>query len=141
MVVDAAETVFAASGFDVWEHNGKVEGQASALRELARLAGLPQNLEELHEAAFVDRHGTMYLPLELAERLAHDYATAEPEIVLMYMEDQESEYTARGYEPASATTTTSCARTCPASRLPATGLDTRRKSRSFVARSSGLTTW
>lgn len=93
------ETVFDASGYDVWEHSGKVEGRASALREMARLAGLPQSLEDLHEGAYVDRHDNMYLPLELGERLAHAYAAAEPEIVLMYIEDQESEYKARGYEP------------------------------------------
>lgn len=41
----------------------------------------------------------MHLPLELAERLAHAYASAEPEIVLRYIEDQEREYKARGYRP------------------------------------------
>ena len=69
-------------------------------REIARQTGLPQNLEDLHEAAYVDRFGDMHLLLfEVAEKLAHAYASAEPEIVLMRIEDFESEYRAKGYEP------------------------------------------
>lgn len=41
----------------------------------------------------------MHLPVEVAEQLAHAYASAEPEIVLIYIEDFESEYKAKGYEP------------------------------------------
>jgi hypothetical protein len=41
------------------------------LREIARLAGFPQNLEDLNEVAYVDRFGEMHLPVEVAEQLAH----------------------------------------------------------------------
>lgn len=41
----------------------------------------------------------MHLPVEVAEKLAHAYASAEPEMVLMSIEDFESEYKAKGYEP------------------------------------------
>ena len=40
--------------------------------------------------------GVMHLPVEVAEKLAHAYASAEPEMVLMYIEDEEKEYKARG---------------------------------------------
>ena len=73
--------------------------EAGELREIARLAGLLTNIESLHEAAYVDRFGEMHLPVEVAEKLAHAYAAAEPEIVLMYIEDEESELWAKGYEP------------------------------------------
>ena len=47
----------------------------------------------------MDRFGSMHLPVRVAEKLAHAYATAEPEIVLMYIEGQENEFKVRGYEP------------------------------------------
>ena len=37
--------------------------------------------------------------VEVAERLAQSFAKAEPELLLMYIEDEEREYKARGYEP------------------------------------------
>jgi len=94
-------TVLVATGYnDAYaEDDGTVHMEAAELREIARLAGLTQKLEDLHEAAYVDRSGRMHLPVEVAEKLAHAYASAEPEIVLMYIEDQESEYKAKGYEP------------------------------------------
>jgi hypothetical protein len=39
------------------------------------------------------------LLFEGAEKLVHAYASVEPEIVLTRIEDFESEYRARGYEP------------------------------------------
>ena len=61
--------------------------------------GLPRELETLHEAAYVDRFARMRLPVEVAEKLAQAYAAAEPEIVLMFIEDEENEYRSKGYEP------------------------------------------
>jgi len=97
----AIETVLASTGYGdaTADDDGSVHMEAVELRQIARLAGLPQELEKLHEAAYVDRDGTMHLPVEVAEQLAHAYAAAEPEIVLMYIEDQESEYKAKGYDP------------------------------------------
>jgi len=40
----------------------------------------------------------MHLPIEVAEKLAHAYASAECEMVLMYIEDEENEDRARGFE-------------------------------------------
>jgi hypothetical protein len=97
----AIRTVMCATGYDDADadDDGTVHMEAVELREIARLAGLPQNLEELHPLTYVDRRGDLHLPVEIAEKLAHSYASAEPEIVLMYIEDQEKEYKARGYEP------------------------------------------
>ena len=97
----AIETVMEATGYADGgaDDDGTVHMEAVELREIARLAGLPQNLEDLHEAAYVDRCGEMHLPVEVAEQLAHAYASAEPEMVLMSIEDFESEYKAKGYEP------------------------------------------
>jgi hypothetical protein len=100
-VAGAIDTVMAATGFDdaYAEDDGTIHMEAAELREIARLAGLPPNLEDMHPAAYIDRSGQMHLPLEVAEKLAHTYASAEPEMVLMYIEDRESEYKARGYVP------------------------------------------
>ena len=97
----AIATVMAATGYSDGsaDDDGTVHMEAVELREIARLAGLPQNLEDSHEAAYVDRFGDMHLPVEVAEKLAHAYASAEPEIVLMFIEDEENEYRAKGYEP------------------------------------------
>lgn len=100
-VAGAIDTVMTATGFDdaYADDDGTVHMEAAELREIARLAGLPPNLEDMHPAAYIDRSGQMHLPVKVAEKLAHAYASAEPEIVLMYIEDRESEYTARGYVP------------------------------------------
>jgi hypothetical protein len=100
-LVGAIRTVICATGYnDAWaEDDGTVHMEADELREVARLAGLLPNIEALHEAAYVDRGGEMHLPVEVAEKLAHAYAVAEPEIVLMYIEDEESGLKAKGYEP------------------------------------------
>ena len=97
----AIETVMVATGYaDAGaDEDGTVHMEAVELREIARLAGLPQKLEDLHPLAYVDRDDYMHLPVEVAEKLAHSYASAEPEIVLMYIEDEEKEYRSRGYEP------------------------------------------
>lgn len=97
----AIRTVMEATGYSDGgaDDDGTVHMTAAALREIARLAGLPQNLEDMHEAAYVDRYGEMHLPVGLAERLAHAYASAEPEMVLMSIEDDENELKAKGYEP------------------------------------------
>ena len=97
----AIETIMCASGYGDADadDDGTVHMEAVELREIARLAGLPQKLEDLHPLAYVDHSGVMHLPVELAERLAHAYATAESEMVLMYIEDKENEYKYRGNEP------------------------------------------
>ena len=63
--------------------------------------------------------------VEVAEQLAHAYAAAEPEIVLMYIEDEEREYKAKGYEPATASGMTTCGRRPRALPWRAIGRGTR----------------
>ena len=100
-VAGAIETVMYATGYTdaSADDDGTIHMRAESLREIARLAGLSQKLEDLHSLAYVDRDGYMHLPVELAENLAHAYASAESEIVLMYIEDEENECRARGFEP------------------------------------------
>jgi hypothetical protein len=99
----AIDTVMRATGYadsdGGVDDDGTVRMKSVELREIARLAGLPQKLEDLHPLAYVDRFDDLHLPLELAEQLAHAYASAESEMVLMYIEDEEKEYKCRGYEP------------------------------------------
>ncbi len=100
-LVKAIETVIYATGYSDAgaDHDGTIRMDAEELREIARRASLPQRLEDMHPAVYVDRHGSMHLPVEVAERLAQSFAKAEPELVLMYIEDEEREYKARGYAP------------------------------------------
>jgi hypothetical protein len=70
-----------------------------SVQRIAERAGLTEPVTGLHPAAFVDRFGTLHLPYEGAEKLARAFAAAEPETVLLYIQDQEAEYKARGYEP------------------------------------------
>lgn len=100
-LVGAIDTVISATGYgDAWtKDDGTVHMEATEVREIARRAGLPQDLEKLHPVAYVDRSGCMHLPVQLAEELSRAFAAAEPQTVLMYIEDLENEFKARGYEP------------------------------------------
>ena len=64
----AIETIMAATGFsDGWaDDDGTVHMQAVELRQLARLAGLPEELEKLSDEVYVDRFGEMHLPVAVA---------------------------------------------------------------------------
>ena len=97
----AIETVMYSTGYTSAsaDDDGTVHMPQEDLRDMARVAGLTQKLEDLHPLVYVDRGGYMHLPLEVAEKLAHAYANAEPEMVLMYVEDEENEDRARGFEP------------------------------------------
>lgn len=100
-IAGAIRTILCSTSYsDAWaDDDATIHMEAVELREIARLAGLAQKLEDLHPLAYVDRQGVMHLPVEVAEKLAHAYASAEPEMVLMYIEDEEKEHKARGYEP------------------------------------------
>jgi hypothetical protein len=97
----AIQTVMYSTGYTdaSADDDGTIHMRAEELREISRLAGVPQKLDDLHPLAYVDRDGYMHLPIEVAEKLAHAYASAESEMVLMYIEDEENECRARGYEP------------------------------------------
>lgn len=100
-LADAIEAVMTSTGYAgaSADDDGTVHMRAEELRGIARVAGLTQQLENLHPLAYVDRDGYMHLPIEPAEQLARAYASAEPETVLMYIEDEENECRARGFEP------------------------------------------
>ncbi len=70
-----------------------------SIEQIGQRAGMTEPVTDLHPAAFVDRFGTLCLPFDGAEKLARAFAAAEPETVLLYIQDQETEYKARGYEP------------------------------------------
>jgi len=72
-----------------------------AAEQIAARAKMTEPLVGLHPAAFVNRFGAPYLPYDGAEKLAMAFAAAEPETVLLFIQDQEAEYKARGNEPGS----------------------------------------
>jgi hypothetical protein len=76
-----------------------VANQKERAERLWRRAKLPGRLQNAHPLAFVDRHGTLHLPYKTALRFAQAFAAAEPEAVLTYLNDLETEYRAGGYEP------------------------------------------
>ncbi|MCL5736915.1 MAG: hypothetical protein M1274_15320 [Actinobacteria bacterium] len=96
--VKAIKTVMYSTGYNDAgaEHDGAIRMEAEELREVARLAGLPQELESLDSLVYVDRHCRMHLPLDVAEKLAQSYAGTQSEMVLIYIEDEEEECKARG---------------------------------------------
>jgi hypothetical protein len=79
--------------------HGMLSMSLESVEQIAERAGLAEPVTGLHPAAFVTRFGTLCLPYEGAETLARAFAAAEPETVLLYIQDQEAEYRARGYEP------------------------------------------
>ena len=62
-------------------------------------AGLKERAADLHPLAFCDREGNVHLPIEAAEAVGRAFAAAEPETVLMSIEDDAGELKVRGYEP------------------------------------------
>jgi hypothetical protein len=100
-VAGAISTVMAATGYNDGgaADDGTVCMEAGEMREIARLAGLSPNLEELDPVAYVDRSGMMRLPADLAERLARAYASAQPESVLLFIEDEETQLRTEGNMP------------------------------------------
>lgn len=69
------------------------------VREIAARAGLQDAVEQLHPDAFIDKFGEFHLPIAGAEVLAKAFAVTEPQTVLLYIEDTERAYVARGREP------------------------------------------
>jgi hypothetical protein len=69
------------------------------LQRIADRAGLETSLTNLHPVAFRDRHGNLHLPLEAAVAIARAFAAAEPQTVVMYIDDRESELKISGFHP------------------------------------------
>jgi hypothetical protein len=98
-VAEAVSSVLASSGEP--SAYAAVEGVSMREEELERImrrAGLEGEPTSLHRLAFRDRFGEVHVPLDGAEPLARAFAAAEPETVLMYLSDQESELKYRGYQ-------------------------------------------
>ena len=98
---DATEAVLFSTGdpaAGLMSH-GMLSMSLESVQQIAERAGLTEPVTGLHPVAFIDRFGALHLPYEGAEKLARAFAAAEPETVLLYIQDQEAEYKARGYEP------------------------------------------
>jgi hypothetical protein len=97
---EAVSAVLAASGepsAGAW--GGICSMPEDEIQRIADRAGLNEAPVKLHHLGFVDRFGEVNLPLEGAEALARAFAAAEPENVLMYLDDQEEELRLSGNEP------------------------------------------
>jgi len=79
--------------------DGVLVADVEAVRRVAARAGITEPVEDLHPLAFVDRHGCLHLPYAAAEKLARNFAAAEPQTVLLHVEGLEKELRAEGYLP------------------------------------------
>jgi hypothetical protein len=96
---EAIGTVLAASGEPSAGAGEWLTMPEDELQRIVDRAGLGEQAAELHPLGFVDRRGEVHLPLDGAERLARAFAAAEPENVLMYIDDREEELKRRGNVP------------------------------------------
>lgn len=99
-VAEAVGTVLASSGEP--SAYATIEGLSMPEAEIERIvrrAGLDDRLDSLHPLGFVDRHREVHLPLDAAERIARAFAAAEPESVLMAIQEHEDELRSRRYAP------------------------------------------
>lgn len=99
-IEEAVSAVLASSGEpSAFAGQGGVsmpEVEVQRIMDRANLGGRPA---ALHYMGFRDRLGEVHLPLEAGVTLARAFAAAEPETVLMYVQDQEEELRLRGNVP------------------------------------------
>lgn len=99
-LAEAVATVLASSGEpSAWAEWDGLSMPEDELERIAHRAGLEKPPVELHPLAFCDRRGDLHLPLEAGEALARAFATAEPETVLMAIQDREEELRLSGNVP------------------------------------------
>ena len=96
---EAVSSVLAASGEPSAYCGEWLSMPEDELQRIIDRAGVSETPTELHPLGFVDRHGEVHLPLDGAERIARAFAAAEPENVLMYIDDHEEELRRRGNVP------------------------------------------
>jgi hypothetical protein len=99
-IVEAVSSILASSGEP--SAGAGVSGLTMPEQEIARImgrAGVDGEPATLHHLAFRNRHGDVQMPFDAAEKLARAFAAAEPETVLMYLDDQESTLKHQGYRP------------------------------------------
>lgn len=101
VVLDAANEVFYASGEPLFVE--EVKGytrldheERSALTRLAARSNL--NIDDwIRSPSFIDRRGVLYLPDEKLVTLAICFAKAEPESVVLHLDNEEQTYLREGY--------------------------------------------
>jgi hypothetical protein len=99
-IVEAVSSILESSGEpSAGAATGGLEMPQSELERIMRRAGIEGDFASLHYLAFRNRRGEVEMPLDGAETLAGAFAAAEPETVLMYLSDRESELKHRGYRP------------------------------------------
>jgi hypothetical protein len=99
-IVEAVGSILASSGEpSAGSAIGGLSMPEPELERIMRRAGLDGEPANLHHLAFRNRHGDVEMPLDGAEKLARAFAAAEPETVLMYLDDQESTLKHQGYRP------------------------------------------
>ncbi len=101
VIAEAACTVLASSGepsAGVGEM-GYLSMPEDELQRIADRAGIEQPLTQLHLLAFRDRGHHVHLPFEASVALARAFAAAEPEAVLMSIEEHEEQLRSGGYNP------------------------------------------
>jgi hypothetical protein len=97
-IVEAVSSILESSGEpSAGASAGGLEMPQSELERIMRRAGIEGDFASLHYLAFRNRRGDVEIPLDGAETLARAFAAAEPETVLMYLNDRESELKHRGY--------------------------------------------
>jgi hypothetical protein len=69
------------------------------LQRIMDRAGVNCRPQDLHRLGFLDRLGNVRLPFEASVSLARSFAAAEPETVLMSIDDYEEQLRAGGYAP------------------------------------------
>ncbi|HEX5493461.1 MAG TPA: hypothetical protein VFX70_02655 [Mycobacteriales bacterium] len=97
VVADAISEVLTATG----EEGGFIStwsldpDKARRLWDRAGLEGEPDD----HPLAFIDRKGVPHVPYETTLSFAQAFAAAEPESVLLHIQEWEDRLRAEGYEP------------------------------------------
>lgn len=99
-IATAVEAIMEATGEDeAMPMAYGMEISREALQRLLDRAGIDGDPLRLDHAAYTDRFGRIHLPWQAVEMIARAYAAAEPDMVMMYLEDREAEMRARGYDP------------------------------------------
>jgi len=99
-VSTAVEAILEATGEQqAWLSGYGMSVSRAALERLLERSGIDVDPLKLHPHAYADRFGEIHLPPQAAEVITRAFAAAEPEIVLMHLQDQEEELRARGYDP------------------------------------------
>lgn len=99
-IVEAASSILESSGEQsAGAAIGGLSMPEAELERIMRRAGLNGEPTTLHHLAFRSRRGDVQMPLDGAETLARAFAAAEPETVLMYLDDRETSLKHQGYHP------------------------------------------